>query len=122
MSDIRLVKLDSGISKVLDQEPILPGQSSGTNQNESSQEMIDFTSQLRQQKPQTSSLNLNLLGVGKGLPPNFSISPNSSSFLNLSEGLTDRSNNLITQGLLQQLTSSSRPKELTIQSLQKYQQ
>lgn len=50
MSDIRLAKLDSGISKVLDQEPIQPNVSSiMTNQNESSsQEMLDFTSQLRQ--------------------------------------------------------------------------
>ena len=104
MSDIRLAKLDSGVSKVLDQEPIQPNVSSiMTNQNESSsQEMLDFTSQLRQQKPQSSSLNLNLLNiVGKGLPPNFSISPNSSSFQNMSECITDRSNNLLTQGLLQ---------------------
>ena len=104
MSDIRLAKLDSGISKVLDQEPIQPNISSiMTNQNESSsQEMLDFSSQLRQQKPQSSSLNLNLLNiVGKGLPPNFSISPNSSSFQNMSECITDRSNNLLTQGLLQ---------------------
>lgn len=50
MSDIRLAKLDSGISKVLDQEPIQANISSiMTNQNESSsQEMLDFSSQLRQ--------------------------------------------------------------------------
>jgi hypothetical protein len=86
--------------------------------------MLDFSSQLRQQKPQTSSLNLNLLNVvGKGLPPNFSISPNSSSFQNMSECVTDRSNNLLTQGLLQQMNSASAPpKALTIPSLQKYQQ
>lgn len=124
MSDIRLAKLDSGISKVLDQEPLLPNTSSMANHNESSQEMLDFSSQLRQQKPQTSSLNLNLLNVvGKGLPPNFSISPNSSSFQNMSECVTDRSNNLLTQGLLQQMNSASAPpKALTIPSLQKYQQ
>ena len=49
MSDIRLAKLDSGISKVLDQEPLLPNSSNITNQNEStSQEMLDFPSSLRQ--------------------------------------------------------------------------
>ena len=122
MSDIRLVKLDSGVSKVLDQEPLQPN-SSITNQNESSsQEMQEFSSSLRQQKPQTSSLNLNLNIVGKGLPLNFSISPNSSSFQNMSESVTDRSNNLVTQGLLQQINSSSANPKLTIPSLQKYQQ
>jgi len=61
--------------------------------------------------------------VGKGLPPNFSISPNSSSFQNMSECITDRSNNLLTQGLLQQMNSASlHPKPLSIASLAKYQQ
>ena len=41
----------------------------------------------------------------------------------MSECITDRSNNLLTQGLLQQMNSSSaNPKPLTIPSLQKYQQ
>ena len=102
MSDIRLLKLDSAVSKVLDQEPLHPNLSHVTNNNESSsQELLDFSGQLSKHKPQTSSLNLHLpLLVGRGLPPNFSISPNSSSFQNISESVTDRSNNLITQGLL----------------------
>ena len=46
LSDIRLIKMDSGMSKVLDQEPLQSNISANfTNQNESSsQEMIDFTS------------------------------------------------------------------------------
>jgi len=131
MSDIRLLKLDSAVSKVLDQEPLHPNLSHVTNtisnNNESSsQELLDFSGQLSNQlskrKPQTSSLNLHLpLLVGRGLPTNFSISPNSSSFQNISESVTDRSNNLITQGLLAQLSSLPAPKSLSIPRLLKYQ-
>ena len=127
MSDIRLLKLDSAVSKVLDQEPLHPNLSHVTNtisnNNESSsQELLDFSGQLSKHQPQTSSLNLHLpLLVGRGLPTNFSISPNSSSFQNISESVTDRSNNLITQGLLAQLSSLPAPKSLSIPRLLKYQ-